>query len=980
MTCAARAALVIATSGGALAQPTTPTPETGAEAQRGQAESQDGGGEVVVTGTRLQQPGIVSNSPITAVAAAEIRLQGATNIESVLNRLPQVTPDANENVSNGSDGTARINLRNLGSNRNLILVNGQRLLPVQATDVNFIPSALVQRVDVVTGGASAVYGSDAVSGVVNFILKDDLNGVLADVQYGFAAHRNDNAARRGLVTANGYQRALPSPVDGQRFDANIAVGTKLGDGRGNVTAYFGYRDVKPILQANRDVSACALDPAGDNDAFTCGGSSNNEFGLFQPLTGPSAGQRFNNTRDGAKTWVPYNSSFRYNYAPLSYFQRSDVRYTAGAFAHYEITKAAELYGSFMFMDDQTFSQVAPSALFQGYTYTVNCNNPLLAASQAQALCGGAAGTAATQDLFIGYRPVAGNARPRRDDLRHTDYRFSGGLRGEIAEGIRYDAGALFSRVIFNENYQNDIDPARANRALQVVNVNGVPTCQSVINNQDAKCVPLDVFRYNGISDAAFDYIYAPTFTNGVDKETVLTGTVSADLTSYGVKSPWSDHGIGLVLGVEHRRESLRFRADALAQQKGTTEADGAFNVTEGFAELRVPIVQERPFFHELAVTGGYRFSKYSTRDKGISTYKGEISWAPIRDLRLRGSYNRAIRAPNISELFAARQLGNVSAQDPCAGVIDNDPLTTSPTASAAQCALTGVTPAQYGRIIECPSEVCVTQGGGNTALKPEEADTYTAGVVIEPSFLKRLSLSVDYFNIKVRDYISSIPAPLAISQCIETGNPLFCGLFRRDPRSGVLFGDQGYIVATTQNTGSLKTSGIDVGASYAVPTGIGRFAASFTGTWLNELVNEPLPGLGSYDCKGLFGPTCGQPSPAWRHQARLTWTDPANVGSLSLNWRYVGPTSLTNNTDDPFLTGDPYVINAHLPAYNYFDLAATVTVRKGIAFRAGVNNLLDKDPPAVAQGLAAAFGNGNTFPGVYDVAGRTFFFGINAQF
>ena len=134
-------------------------------------------------------------------------------------------------------------------------------------------------------------------------------------------------------------------------------------------------------------------------------------------------------------------------------------------------------------------------------------------------------------------------------------------------------------------------------------------------------------------------------------------------------------------------------------------------------------------------------------------------------------------------------------------------------------------------------------------------------------------------------------------------------------------------------------------------------------------------------CKGLFGPTCGQPQPAWRHQARLTWSDPDRIGSISLNWRYIGPTSLSINTDDPFLAGtDPYVINARLPAYNYFDLATTVTVKKGITFRAGINNLFDKDPPAIAQGLVAVFGNGNTFPGVYDVAGRTFFFGINAQF
>nr|WP_294814626.1 TonB-dependent receptor [uncultured Sphingomonas sp.] len=928
--------------------------------------------EITVTGTRIQQPGLISTSPVTTVDSDEIRLQGATNIENVLNRLPQVTADANENVSNGSDGTARVNLRNLGSNRNLVLVNGQRLLPIQATDVNFLPSFLVDRVDVVTGGASAVYGSDAISGVVNFILRKDLNGVLADVQYGFSNHHNDDQARRALISASGYQNALSSPIDGQRFDANIAVGKNFADGRGNIMAYFGYREVQPITQANRDVSACALDPTNNNTEFTCGGSSNNEFGLFQPLTGPNAGVAFNNTRDGAKTWVPYNSSFRYNYAPLNYFQRNDKRYTAGAFARFEADPAAEIYASFMFMDDRTNSQVAPSALFQGTTYTVNCNNPLMSVQQGQLLCGPAYGTAATQDLFIGYRPVAAPARPRRDDLRHTDFRVTGGVRGEIAPGISYDVNGLFSRVLFNENYQNDINPVRANRGLNVVNVNGVPTCASVVDGSDPACVPLNVFQYAGLSAESLDYIYSPTFTRGMDKEAVLSGTVTADLTSYGVQSPWADQGLGIVLGVEHRRESLVFHADALAQQKGTLEARGAFNVTEFFTEVRLPIFENRPFAEELTLTGGYRYSKYSTRDEGISTYKGEIAWAPIRDIRFRAGYNRAIRAPNISELFAAQGLGNISAQDPCSGA--------TPSATAAQCAATGVSAAQYGHIIECPSEVCVAQGGGNPALRPEQADTYTAGVVLSPRFLKRFSLSIDYFNIKVRDYISSIPASLTISQCIATGDPFFCSLFHRDPRTGVLFGEQGYVISTTQNTGSLKTSGFDIGANYAVDTGVGGFSLSFIGTWLKELRTEPLPGLGSYDCVGLFGPTCGQPSPEWRHQARLSWSDKADIASVSLNWRYIGPTKLTNNTDDPFLTGPAYVLNASLPAYSYFDLALSAKVQKNIAFRLGVNNLLDKDPPAVAQGLLYSFGNGNTYPGVYDVAGRTFFIGLNAEF
>ncbi|WP_229664433.1 TonB-dependent receptor domain-containing protein [Sphingomonas metalli] len=945
--------------------------QTEATTQATQA-GEAGDDQIVVTGSRLQVPGMESNSPITTVGAEEIRLQGATNVENVLNRLPQITPDSNENVSNGADGTARVNLRNLGSNRNLVLVNGQRLLPIQATDLNLIPSALVQRVDVVTGGASAVYGSDAVSGVINFILRDDLSGVRADVQYGFANHRNDNADRRALVRSSGFNTALPSPVDGQRLDANIAFGANLEDGKGNVTAYFGYRNVKPILQYNRDVSACALDPNDALDGFVCGGSSNNEYGRFSPLSGGS----YNNTRDGSKTWVPYDSSFRYNYAPLNYFQRNDTRYTAGAFAHYEVTPAADVYGSFMFMDDRTNSQVAPSALFQGYTYNINCNNPLLSAQQGNLLCGADYGTAAQKDVYIGYRPVAAPAQPRRDDLRHTDYRFTGGVRGEIAPGIRYDANALFSTVLFNETYSNDIDPAKANKALKVVNVNGVPTCLSVIDKSDTACVPLNVFQYRGPSAEALNYIYAPTSTRGIDKETVLNAAVTVDGSAFGATLPWAEHGISAVVGVERRHESLEFKADALALAKGTKEIAGSFNVSELFTEVRVPLVEGKRFFEELSLTGGYRLSKYSNNDDYISTYKGELAWAPSRDLRLRAGYNRAIRAPNISELFSAQQPGNVTTQDPCAGA--------RPQATLAQCQRTGVTAAQYGNIIECPSEQCTGFFGGNPALKPEEADTYTAGLVLTPRFLRGLSMSVDYFHIKVKDYISSIPVTLAISQCISSGDPFFCSLFNRNPRNGVLFGGDantaGYILSTTQNTGSLKTSGLDIGLNYTQRTGIGRFNLDFVGTWLHDLITEPLPGLGSYDCKGLFGGTCGQPSPEWRHQARLTWTTADGIGTFSVNWRYIGGTALSLNTSDPFLTGSTYKLNAKLPAYNYFDLTTSVKITEGLDFRAGVNNLFDKDPPAIAQGLLASFGNGNTYPGFYDVAGRSFFFGLTAAF
>ena len=929
---------------------------------------------VVVTGSRIKRPNLVAASPMTVVGSDEVKFQGATSIDSVLNRLPQFTADSNENGSNGSDGTARVNLRNMGSNRVLVLVDGQRMLPTETADVNFIPSALVDRVDVVTGGASAVYGSDAVSGVVNFILKKDLNGLRFDAQYSTAQHTNDNAYPRSLITQANYKLPEKHVRDGEKIDVNLAIGMNAPNGKGNVTFYVGYREMKPVTQDTRDYSACGLNLAGpNNNALVCGGSSNNEYGLFTLLSGPNAGQTLNNTKDGAKTWVPYNSSFLYNYAPTNYIQRSDARYTAGAFAHYELNKAAEIYGSVMFMDDHTFSQAAPSALFQGTTFKINCNNPLMSASQASTLCGSAAGADVNQDVFIGYRLTGPGSSPRRDDLRHTDYRVNLGSRGEIAPGWTYDASFLFSTVILDESYKNNVDNAKAMKALQVVNVNGVATCKSVIDGTDPNCVPIDVFKYQGLSAAAYKYLYAPTYTHGVQREKVLSANVNGDLGQYGIKSPWATDGAALAFGVEHRREELKFEADALAQANGTKENNGAFSVNEVYGELDLPLVQDAPFIKTLSVNAGYRTSDYNYLDKRVSTYKVELQYAPTSDVRFRASYNRAVRAANISELFAPQGLGNVAAVDPCSGP--------TPKASAAACALTGVTAAQYGKIPDCPAETCVTQGGGNPNLKPEVADTRTAGVVLTPRFLPGFSMSVDYFDIYVDQYIGAVDAPTVINQCVQTSNPYFCSLFHRDPTSGVLFGDRGYIVATNQNTGYLQTSGIDVTSNYRLElSSLGDVDFSFVGTYLNSRKIEQLPGLGSYNCKGLFGPTCGQPNPAWRHQLRATWNLPWIAASVSANWRYFGATDLSNNNSNPFLQGDPVEINRKIKAYNYIDLAANWKVREQLTLRAGLNNLFDKDPPVIAAGLLSSFGNGNTYPGVYDPMGRTMFVGLTMDF
>ncbi|MEO7995410.1 MAG: TonB-dependent receptor plug domain-containing protein, partial [bacterium] len=346
--------------------------------------------EIVVTGSRIPQANLTGVSPVTVVTNQEMKLQGTTNVEALLNNLPQVFADYGGGVSNGATGTATVNLRGLGNTRTLVLVDGRRLMPgdpaVPVADLNNIPAALVERVDVLTGGASAVYGSDAIAGVVNFRMLKDFEGVRIDAQYGIYQHNNDNSAVRALIASAPFAIPLPSDNvrDGATTDITLALGVNAPDGKGNVTAYAGFRHTSPVLQSQRDYSTCSIaattsGTTGIYDTHVCAGSSNSAFGRF---INSNTGGGVSVNPNGSQTFVPFSNALRFNYAPQNYYQRPDDRYTAGYFAHYEINKMFDLYSDLLFADDHSVAQIASSGLFLGTgangssTYGINCNNPL----------------------------------------------------------------------------------------------------------------------------------------------------------------------------------------------------------------------------------------------------------------------------------------------------------------------------------------------------------------------------------------------------------------------------------------------------------------------------------------------------------------------------------------------------------------------------------------------------------------------------
>jgi outer membrane receptor protein involved in Fe transport len=452
--------------------------------------------------------------------------------------------------------------------------------------------------------------------------------------------------------------------------------------------------------------------------------------------------------------------------------------------------------------------------------------------------------------------------------------------------------------------------------------------------------------------------------------------------------------VGVAFGAEYRREHLDTIADFLSNNglvNGNGGANppvsGSFDVYELFGESRVPLVSDMPYAKYLGLELGYRFSNYSSIGN-TNTYKVAGEWEVVDGYRFRAGYNRAVRAPNVNELFAPQNVVLDGTQDPCAGLAASNPL-------VATCAsLFHLTTAQVLAIEKNPANQYQGQTGGNPNLKPEISDTYTVGFVAQPKFIPGLNFSVDYFNIKVEQFISRIGATLELTTCVNTGNPFFCNLVHRDANGSLFLSNQGFVQDTTLNTGSLKTTGVDVSASYRTDLsnwGLGdngSVSASFVGTFLDSLITQPLPNGPSFDCKGLYGVTCGVPAPEWRHKLRVTWNTPYSYGdwfkslSFSAQWRYFGKVTADSFDSNPLLNnpGVQFANEREFSAQNYLDLVANVTVHNNLNFRVGVNNVFDKDPPLAGSNLPGTVGNGNTFPQVYDALGRFVFVGLSADF
>jgi outer membrane receptor protein involved in Fe transport len=930
--------------------------------------------KIEVTGSRIKRANIQSTSPITTISAEDIKVSGITRIEDVLNEMPAIFADQTSGVANGATGTATVDLRNLGSVRTLTLMNGRRLpsgSPAAGgtgADINQIPAALVERVEVLTGGASATYGSDAIAGVVNFIMKDDFEGVQFEYQNSFYQHNNDHSDMQRAVSEAGFPLPSSNVTDGDTNDFSLIIGGNTADGNGNVTLYATYRDIKAVTQDNRDYSACAMDIDG-NGQRVCGGSSTIPEGRFTDFA------TFDYIVQGTD-FVDRNGLL-YNYGPLNYYQRPDKRKTFGGFGHYEINEHFEVYAEASYMDDRSVAQIAPSGAFF-VTDSLNCDNPLLSDQQFDAICGSQGLTASdSQTVYIGRRNVEGG--PRQDDLRHTSSRFVLGLRGYINDDWSYDASVNFGSVAYLETYRNEMSITNIKRALNVKDVDGVATCQSVIDGSDPDCVPWNVFEEGAVTQDSLDYLIKNLYSRGDTKSTQMVGFVSGDLTESGFMVPGTTTGAGVVFGYEYRKESLTLEpdngftsGDGAGQGGPTAGVKGEYSVTDLFTEFNLPLIEDAKFAQELGVELAYRYSDYSvegTTDKSTDTYKAALNWTVNDEVRFRASYQRAVRTGNVRELFAPTSIGLFNWSDPCGP---------NPTLTEEQCARTGVTAAQYGSSsLESPAGQYNSVSGGNLDLRPEKSDTVSLGLILSPSFLDGLDITFDYFNIQIEDAIQSKGAAVVHNECAVDNLQSSCDLINRNANTGALWVGQDSIIDTNSNIGFIETSGIDVDASYELSLDdMGEVRFNFVGTYLMQLDTQNTPGIAIDSCEGYWDRSvCGSPSPKWRSNLRAAWITPWDA-TVTATWRYFGEAEeFTRNAESNTIEAGPTTLGAQ----NYLDLAASFNTFEHVTIRLGVNNLLDKAPPMVPNAPSGS-GNGNTFPGAYDALGRLIHAGVTISF
>ena len=911
--------------------------------------------EIVVTGSRIKRRDFTSPSPISSIDKQALAYSGQATIEEALNQMPQVQPDFGRTSNNPGNGTSRLNLRGLGSGRTLVMLNGRRLAPSgvgSAIDVNNLPQALIERVEIITGGASTVYGSDAIAGVVNFITRDDFVGFALDVST--------------YVTEKG---------DSESSDLNISYGRDFAGGRGNIRLFGSVLDREASFAGDREISEVPIFDDWQGSLQQSGSSAIPAGRVFAPQVDLGDGLvniRFDTNGDPVEFVFPDDL---YNFAPVNYLQTPLRRYSGGLFLNYDISDRVETYVEASYTRNEPAATLAPVPAF-GF-FLINPDSPTLSAQMQQ--------IAADQFFPAGPNLVEFGLGRRMVEVglriieSNRDYaRLVAGLRGQINDNWDYDVWFTYTDGDEEELLLNDVSFSRIQQGLLVDPVTG--QCTDPSNG----CVPVNPFGENNLSAEAVDFIRLAPLVNS-------TSRVQKLFSAFVTGSPFDSWAgpVDTAIGIEWRNDDGNFAADdALFTgdglgYRGASGINGTEEVFEIYGEAIIPLVRDARFAEYVGLELGARYSDYDNAGS-VDSYKIGGEWQVVDGVRLRTMFQRSVRAPNLSEAFEEQFIEtgffvrNNSASDPCSA--SNNPAASG---NAEKCILQGMPADQVG-IFEAslafPTDFTF---GGNPELVPEEAETFTAGVVFNFEVAPNWQFAVDYFDLEVTDTIGQIDATAICFDPANTAN-LFCSNLKRDP----LTYNVNEVFEPTSNRGKLKTSGVDTQVTYqtdlpewmAIGDSDSDLSVNLIWTYLREksiqenLVATPL------DCRGKFGWPCntdnsGETFP----NNRVTTNASYSSGELNihLTWRWI------DGTDNParqqsalFGFPDPILQIPSIGSKNYFDLGLGYTFSDNISAKLNIANLFDTDPPFMADSAK----QNNTDSTIYDIFGRSYYLSLALQY
>ena len=908
--------------------------------------------EIVVTGSRIKRRDFTSPSPISSIDKGILEFSGQATLEEALNQMPQVQPDFGRTSNNPGDGTSRLNLRGLGSERTLVMLNGRRLAPSgvgSAIDVNNLPQALIERVEIITGGASTVYGSDAIAGVVNFITRDDFEGFGLDIST--------------YTTEHG---------DSESSDLNISYGHNFAGGRGNITVFGGVLDREESFAADRTISEVPWQDDWEGNLVRGGSFTVPEGIVFSPRVDLGSGPVFITFDQNGVPVEFIDPDDKYNFAPVNYLQTPLRRYSGGLFLNYNISSNVETYFEITHTRNEARQNLAPVPATSNYS--INPDNPVLSPEAQQIF--------ADQFTPDGPNTVAFRFSRRLEELgpriidSTRDYsRVVAGLRGAINDNWDFDAWLTYTDGDEEEQLLNGASASRIQQGLLVDPLTG--QCTDPSNG----CVPLNLFGKGNLASDGVGFIRLPPLVNSTSR--------TQKLLSAFVTGPAFDTWAGPVetaVGVEWRNDSGIFAADAALfagdglGYRGASGINGTEEVFEVYAEALVPLAQDAKFAEYLALELGARYSEYDNAGE-VDSYKIGGEWQVVDSVRLRTMYQRSVRAPNLGEAFQEQFVedssfvGSQSRFDPCSA--SNDPQGGG---DAEKCIIQGLPADQIGIFEAAPGFPTDYYQGGNPNLVPEEAETFTVGFVMNFAAAPNWQFAVDYFDLEVTDTIGEID-PAAI--CFDPANTanLFCDNIRRESLSYNVF----EVFAQTSNRGTSEASGIDTQIVYqselpawmAIADTYADFNVNLVWTHMRSKSTQENPVATPLDCKGRFGWPCIEGSSGSTFPIdRVTTNASYASGDLSmhLTWRWI------DGTDNaaPLQSGlfgfpDPILQIPSIGSKNYVDLGVGYAFTDNISARLNIANLFDTDPPFMAD----ATHQNNTDATMYDIFGRSYYLSLS---